>query len=92
MSGFLLYEKFNNYQYVREEDLEEIQNYICGNSWSPNQRYWYEEYNICTKLFFVCKWRKKRGFQPIAKKGETICDDILVNIFTEHKGCHCSSY
>ena len=35
---------------------------------------------------------KKRGFQPIAKKGETICDDILVNIFTEHKGCHCSSY
>ena len=35
---------------------------------------------------------KKRGFQPIAKKGEAICNDKLVNIFTENKGCACSSY
>ena len=64
MSEFFLYEKFDNYQYVREEDLKKIQNYICGNliSWSPNRRYWYEEYNICIKLFFVCRWRKKKRF------------------------------
>lgn len=71
MSEFFLYEKFDNYQYVREEDLKKIQNYICGNliSWNPNRRYWYEEYNICTKLFFVCRWRKKKEvFNQLLKK------------------------
>ena len=67
MSEFFLYEKFDNYQYVREEDLKKIQNYICGNliSWSPNRRYWYEEYNICTKLFSFIDGEKKEVFNQL---------------------------
>ena len=49
---------------VYKDDLNEIQNYICGNlnSWSPNRCYWYEQFNICAKLYDVCKWREKKGF------------------------------
>ena len=49
---------------VYKDDLNEIQNYICGNlnSWSPNRSYWYKQYNICTKLYDVCKWREKKRF------------------------------
>ena len=58
------YKAFENYEYVYKDDLNEIQNYICGNlnSWSPNRCYWYEQFNICTKLYDVCKWREKKGF------------------------------
>lgn len=80
--------------YVCEEEIREIMSYICNNLnlWSPNRLYWYEEFNICKKLFEVCEWRQKKGLRPIAEKGETICDNVLVKIFTEHKDCHCSSY
>ena len=47
---------------------------------------------IFAKNFFSFVDGEKRGFQPTAKKGEAICNDKLVNIFTEHKGCACSSY
>ena len=92
MSRLSLYKAFENYEYVHKDYLNEIQNYICGNlnSWSPNRSYWYEQYNICTKLYHVCKWRKGKGFQPIGKKGENICNDKLVNIFAEHKDCVCA--
>ena len=33
---------------------------------------------------------KKKGFQPIGKKGENICNNKLVNIFAEHKDCICA--
>ena len=75
MSRLSLYQAFENYEYVHED---------------PNRSYWYEQYNICTKLYHVCKWRKGKGFQPIGKKGENICNDKLVNIFAEHKDCVCA--
>ena len=77
MSRLSLYKAFENYEYVYKDDLNEIQNYICGNlnSWSPNQSYWYEQYNTCSKLYSVCKWRKEKGFQPIGKNGEKICNN-----------------
>ena len=70
MCRLSLYQALENYEYVHEDDLNEIQNYICGNlnSWSPNQSYWYEQYNVCIKLYHVYKWRKGKGFQPTDKK------------------------
>ena len=35
----------------------------------------------------MCRWRQKKGFQPIVKWGEAICDGELVNYFKEHKDC-----
>ena len=33
----------------------------------------------------VCKWRQRNGYLPVAKWGEAICNDEVVNIFKEHK-------
>ena len=92
MSELSLHESFQNGEYIEEKDIKKVLNYIASNliSWSPNRSYWYMQYNYATKLYHVCQWRKKRGFHPIAKKGENICNDELVNIFNKHKNCVCS--
>ena len=92
MSRLSLYKAFENYEYIHQDNLNEIQNYICSNLnlWSPNRSYLYEQYKICTKLYDLCRWRKEKGFQPIGKKGENIGNNKLVNIFSDHKDCVCS--
>ena len=69
-----MYECFENGDYILEENIKLVTSYICGNliSWSPNRSYYQAQYNYATKLYHVCKWRKKRGFHPIAKKREAI--------------------
>ena len=92
MRELSLHESFQNGEYIEEKDIKKVLNYITGNliSCSPNRSYWHTQYNYATKVYHVCRWRKKRGFRPIAKKGENICNDELVNIFNEHKNCVCS--
>ena len=77
MNQLSLYEPFENCEYIKEEDIDKISNYICGNlnSWFSNRSYWYAQYTYYTNLNFVWKWRKEKGFRPIVKKGETICND-----------------
>ena len=38
----------------------------------------------------VCKWRQKNEYLPLAKWGESICKDKIVNILEGHKECTCS--
>ena len=92
MSELSFDESFQNGKYIEEKDMKKVLNYIASNliSWSPIRSYWYMQYNYATKLYHVWQWRKKRGFCPIAKKGENICNDELVNIFNKHKNCVCS--
>ena len=76
-------------------ERNKVGNYIGGQliSWSPNNCYYEEQYNFATKLHIVCRWKRKNGFPALAKKGEAICNDKLVNFFEEkeHKNCICSS-
>ena len=69
--SWAMYETFENGDYILEENIELVTNFICGNlnNWSPNRSYYQAQYNYVTKLYHVCKWRRKRGFRPIAKKG-----------------------
>ena len=89
-----MYEFFENGNYINESDLPLVSNYICSdlNSWSPNWCYCEKQYHILTKLYIVCKWRKENGFRSLAKKGETICNNELINYFADekHKNCSCS--
>ena len=50
--GLAMYESFENGDYICEEEIKLVQNYICGNlnSYSPNQFYYYAQYNYVTKL------------------------------------------
>ena len=41
MDEYLLFEAFENGEYIQEQDIKKAANYICGHliSWSPNQSY-----------------------------------------------------
>ena len=86
-----MYESFENVDYICEEDIKLVQNYICGNlnSYSPNWFYYYAQYNYVTKLYDVCRWRSKHGLRDIAKKGQAICNGELVNFFSDQKHKNC---
>ena len=83
--SWAMYESFENGDYILEENIELVTNFICANlnNWSPNRSYYQAQYNYATKLYYVCKWRRKRGFRPFAKKPEAICNDELVNCFAD---------
>ena len=92
--SWAMFEDFENGNYISEENLKLIKNFICGslNSWSPNKSYYYTQWNYLSKLYDVCVWRKKRGLCPFGKKGEAICNKELVNFFADekHKNCSCA--
>ena len=89
-----MFESFENENYIHNNDLPLLRNYIYMNlnSWTPNRPYWERQLNIMTKIIFVCRWTKENGLRPVAKKGETICNNELVNFFADekHKNCSCS--
>ena len=95
MNELSLYEAFDKGHYIHLEYISKVQSYIAGNliSWSPNRSFQQPEYNYVTKLYEICHWRKERNMQPMAKKGEAICSNELVNFLKDekHKGCHCST-
>ena len=70
MDEYLLFEAFENGEYIQEQDIKKAANYICGHliSWSPNQSYFECQYNYATKLQLVCKWKRKHGLAACAKK------------------------
>ena len=86
-----VYKSFENGNYILEENIKLVTNFICGNliSWSPNRSYYQAQYNYATKLYHVFRWRKKRGFRPTAKIEETICNDELVNFLADEKHKNC---
>ena len=95
MNEYLLFEAFERGDYIPQESIKKITNLNCGQliSWSPNRSYYETQYNYATKLQIVCRWKEQQGLPALAKKGEAICNDQLVNFFEdkEHKYCSCST-
>ena len=96
MDEYLMYEAFSRGEYIPHEQIQKVTNFVCGQliSWSHNRSFCQGEYNLATKLIIVCLWEKKKDFPAIAKGGQTICNDELVNFFDKekHKNCFCSIY
>ena len=91
-----LFQSFGNGNYIEEHNIRSRINYILSNlnsSFTPNRRYWEQQFNLTNKLFIVCHWRKKGNLRAIAKKGETVCNSELVNFLAneKHKKCSCAS-
>ena len=86
---------FERGEYINEEDLPKITNYICRHliSWSPCRSYFECQHNYITKLKIVCRCIKKQGLPTCSKKGEAIYDDKLINFFEDkqHEKCICST-
>ena len=88
--GFEVFRKIESGKYVHLEDLKRYENHICGNlngDYCLNYKFWYNMYLYSSKAFTVCRWRQSKGLQPVAKWGEPICENNLVNFFEEHKDC-----
>ena len=88
--GLSVFENFEAEKYVHIEDLKHLTNYICGNlnsNYSLNYKFWYNIDSYSSKAYIACQWRQSKGLQPVAKWGEAICENNLLNFFEEHKGC-----
>ena len=85
---------FERGDYSPYSRIKKIRHYIANQlfSWSPNRSYYEAQYNYATKLYHVCKWREGHSFAAIAKKGEIICNNELVNFFKDEaqENCVCS--
>ena len=62
--SYALLEELENANYVSQENLKLIENFICGNlnGWSPNKSYYYTQWNYLTKLYNVCYGERKMVF------------------------------
>ena len=90
--GMEIFTKLENGEYIHFDDLKHMVNHICGHlnsDFNHNYKYWYNQYSYSSKAFIVCRWRLSKGLQPVAKWGEAICKDELVNFFEDenHKNC-----
>ena len=89
MDKYLLFEAFERGDYIPQEFIKKVTNYICGQliSWPPNRANYEAQYNYATKLQVVYRWKQKLGLPALARKREAICDDQLVSFFKdkEHK-------
>ena len=93
--SWAIYESFEDGDYILEENIKLVTDFICGNlnNWSPNRSYYQAQYNYATRLYHVCRWRRKSSLRPIAIKGEAICNEELVIFFADekHKNSICST-
>ena len=93
---YLCFKNFKRKEYVTLNEPEHVINHICLNLSYPNlsYKYFYNMYSYAAKSQIVLRWKKERnGYQELAKFGEAICKDKLINFFEdkEHEKCSCSS-
>ena len=74
---------YNNYEegnFIAEWALSFLENYILSNMhyYSRNYSYWHSKYDEIKHLYYVIKWRKKRGLISCARSCERIVNDELV--------------
>ena len=50
-------------------------------------------YSYASKAYIVCWWREEKGREPIARSGEAICKNKLIDFFEDisHQNCSCGS-
>ena len=74
-----IFQRFENYESILENEIPLLRNYICGNlvSWSPNFNYYESIYNELSQLYLVIEWRKRHNFFPSARRGEKVIDNEI---------------
>ena len=64
MHGFPVFQKFENRQYIRPDELDILSDYISGHligDYILNYRYCYNMSAYCEYAFIVCRWKEKNG-------------------------------
>ena len=74
--GFEIFKSFENKEYIEEDEIKSLSNYVCGNFtgyYCPNYHYYYDCYGEVGDLYHVCRWRKNNNEIPRARGGERVC-------------------
>ena len=66
MDECLMLEAFDRGDYIPEEHIKKVTNYICGQliSWSPNRSYYECQYNYAIKVRLFVDGREQMGLLP----------------------------
>ena len=90
MSRLTLFEKYRNFEFVNTNELNSIIDYICHNlNSSSNYPYWYDMYSYATKTKIVIRHRQGKNEPAIAKLGQCVCENEVVNFLMKNKKCNC---
>ena len=91
MDRLSLFTKYRNFEPVNKDELDLVIDYICGNfnSSSYNYPYWYDMYSYTTKSRIVIRYREHKNEIAIAKLGERVCKDQVIN-FLKNEGNQCN--
>ena len=92
--GLACFEKYRDFQYINETELDVAINYICCNLNYPtlNYGYWYDMYSYTTKSKIVLRYRKRRSGNPLVKLGECLCNGQVVDFLKNtNKKCNCNN-
>ena len=93
MDRLSLFTKYRNFEPVNKDELDLVIDYIVGylNSSSCNYPYWYDMYSYTTKSRIVIRHREHKNEIAIAKLGECVCKDQVINFLNnEGNKCNCN--
>ena len=95
MASKVMFDLFDGGFYIEQKNIRSVELYILSNLnaiHTPSRGYWEKQYHLCNKLYIVSYWRKRHNLPPIAKNGETTCNNELINYYSNkaHQHCICS--
>lgn len=88
------FEKYTNFELVNETELDYVINHVCGHlneDYTRNYPYWYDMYCSTSKTFLVLRWKKSKNLPQIAKLGQVVCNDEIIDLRKNEHKCSCSS-
>ena len=93
MENLDLFNKYQKFEALNENELNLVINYTCANlnSCFRNYPFWYDMYCYLTKSRIVIRHRKDKDEKPIAKLGECVCQDEIINFLKNKENlCNCN--
>ena len=92
MNRLTLFTKYSKFELVNTKELDLIVDYICGNlnSGSYNYDYWSDMYSYATKSRIVIRYREQKNELGLAKLGECVCENQVVNFLKNGNKCNCN--
>lgn len=92
-AGYEEFLSYKNFQDVNFEQLKLAVNFICFNlnAIGCNYPYWYDMYCSTSKTFLVLRWKKSKNLPQIAKLGQVVCNDEIIDLRKNEHKCSCSS-
>ena len=91
MSGFSLFQKYLNFEFVDANQLNLITDYICANLNSGfNYAYWYDMYCYTTKSKIVVRFKQEKNELAVTQLGQCVCKNEVINFLKNRNKNKCN--